>query len=110
MSSCPCHTILRPENQLQKLNQQRNVNLIKEFREGVVYMFVTLMNYCAYMQDYDNTIMEKCIVKAQITPYKNKTTVNPERREENKHPWDIAQEIWQNKNRLPWLSNGPSFP
>ena len=27
-----------------------------------------------------------------MTPYKNKTTVNPERREENQHPWDIAQE------------------
>ena len=79
--------------QLQKLNQQWNVNLIKEFREGVVHMFVTLMNYCAYIQDYDDTIMEKCVVKAQITPCKNKTTVNPERREENKHPWDIAQEI-----------------
>ena len=79
--------------QLQKLNQQWNVNLIKEFKEGVVHMFVTLMNYCAYMQDYNDTIMKKCFVEAQVTPYKNKTAVNPERREENKHPWDIAQEI-----------------
>ena len=79
--------------QLQKLNQQQNVNLIKEFKGGVVHMFITLMNYCAYMQDYDDTIMEKSVVKAQVTPYKNKTAVNPERREENKHPWDIAQEI-----------------
>ena len=79
--------------QLQKLNQQWNVNLIKDFKEGVVHMFVTLMNYCAYMQDYNDTIMEKCVVEAQVIPYKNKITVNPERREENKHPWDIAQEI-----------------
>ena len=80
--------------QLQKLNQQRNVNLIKEFKEGVVHMFVTLMNYCAYMQDYDDTIMEKCVVEAQVTPCKKtKTAVNPERGEENKHLWDIAQEI-----------------
>ena len=79
--------------QLQKLNQQQNVHLIKEFKERVVYMLVTLMNYCAYMQDYDDIIMEKCIVEAQVTPYKNKTAVNPKRREENKHPWDIAQEI-----------------
>ena len=69
------------------------MNLIKEFKGGVVHIFVTLMNYCAYMQDYDDTIMEKCIVKAQVTPYKNKTAVNPERRGEKKHPWDIAQEI-----------------
>ena len=79
--------------QLQKLNHQRNVNLIKELKGGVVHMLVTLMNWCAYMQDYDDAIMEKRIVKAQVIPYKNKTTVKPERREENKHPWDIAQEI-----------------
>ena len=40
--------------QLQKLNQQLNVNLIKEFKEGVVHMIVTVMNWCAYMQDYDD--------------------------------------------------------
>ena len=79
--------------QLQKLNQQLNVNLIKEFKEGVVHMIVTVMNWCAYMQDYDDTIMEKHVVEAQVTPYKNKVSVKPERREENKHPWDIAKEM-----------------
>ena len=79
--------------QLQKLNQQQNVNLIKEFREGVVHMFVTIMNLCAYMQDYNDTIMEKHVVEAQVTPYKNKTVVKPERREENRNPWDIAKEM-----------------
>ena len=79
--------------QLQKLNHQRNVNLIKELKGGVWHMLVTLMNWCAYMQDYDNAIMKKRVTKAQVTPYKNKTAVNPERREENQHPWDIAQEI-----------------
>ena len=76
--------------QLQKLNQQQNVNLIKEFKERVVHVFVTVMNWCAYMQDYDDAIIEKRIV---VTPYKNKTTVKPEKREENKHPWDIAKEM-----------------
>ena len=79
--------------QLQKLNQQLNVNLIKEFKEGVVHMIVTVMNWCAYMQDYNDTIMEKHVVEAQVTPYKNKVSVKPERREENKHPWDIAKEM-----------------
>ena len=79
--------------QLQKLNQQRNVNLIKEFKEGVVHMFVTITNWCAYMQDYDDAIMEKCVIEAQVTPYKNKTAVKPERREENRNPWDIAKEM-----------------
>ena len=79
--------------QLQKLNYQRNVNLIKEFKKKVVHMLVTLMNWCAYMQDYDDAIIEKHVVNAKVIPYANKTVVKPERREEGKHPWDIAQEI-----------------
>ena len=79
--------------QLQKLNHQRNVNLIKEFKKKVVHMLVTLMNWCAYMQDYDDAIIEKYIINAKVIPYENKTIVKPERREEDKHPWDIAQEI-----------------
>ena len=79
--------------QLQKLNHQRNVNLIKGFKKKVVHMLVTLMNWCAYMQDYDDAIIEKHVVNAKVIPYENKTIVKPERREEDKHPWDIAQEI-----------------
>ena len=59
----------------------------------MVHMLVTLMNWCAYMQDYDDTIIEKHVVNAKVIPYANKTVVKPERREEGKHPWDIAQEI-----------------
>ena len=79
--------------QLQKLNCQRNVNLIKGFKKKVVHMLVTLMNWCAYMQDYDDVTIEKHIVNARVIPYENKNIVKPERREEDKHPWDIAQEI-----------------
>ena len=79
--------------QLQKLNHQRNVNIIKEFKEKVVHMLVTLMNWCAYMQDYDDATIEKHVVNAKVIPYENKTVVKPERREEDKHPWNIAQEI-----------------
>ena len=56
-------------------------------------MLVTLMNWCAYMQDYDDATIEKHFVNAKVIPYENKTVVKPERREEDKHPWDIAQEI-----------------
>ena len=56
-------------------------------------MLVTLMNWCAYMQDYGDAIIEKHVVNAKVIPYENKTVVKPERREEEKHPWDIAQEI-----------------
>ena len=45
------------------------------------------------MEDYDDTIIEKQVVNAKVIPYANKTIVKPERREEGKHPWDIAQEI-----------------
>ena len=79
--------------QLQKLNRQRNVNLIKGFKEKVLHMLVTLINWCAYMQDYDDVTIEKHVVNAKVIPYENKTIVKPERREEDKHPWDIAQEI-----------------
>ena len=79
--------------QLQKLNHQRNVNLIKGFKEKVVHMLVTLMNWCAYMQDYDDATIEKHVVNAKVIPHENKTVVKPERSVEDKHPWDIAQEI-----------------
>ena len=79
--------------QLQKPNHQRNVKLIKEFKRKAVHLLVTLMNWCAYMQDFDDTIIEKHVINAKVVPYDNKTVVKPERREEDKHPWDIAQEI-----------------
>ena len=79
--------------QLQKLNHQRNINLIKEFKRKVVHMLVTLLNWCAYMQDYDDDVIEKYIISAKIIPHENKTIIKPERRGEGKHPWDIAQEI-----------------
>ena len=79
--------------QLQKLNHQRNVNLIKEFKRKVVHTLITLMNWCAYMQDYKYNIIEKHVINAKVILYENKTIPQPERRKENKHPWDIAQEI-----------------
>ena len=79
--------------QLQKLNHQRNINLIKEFKRKVVHMLVTLLNWCAYMQDYDDDVIEKHVVNAKVIPYENKTIIKPERKGEGKHPWDIAQEI-----------------
>ena len=58
-----------------------------------MHILITLMNWCAYMQDFDDTIIEKHIVNAKVIPYENKTVVKPKRRVEDKHPWDIAQEI-----------------
>ena len=79
--------------QLQKLNHQRNINLIKEFKSKVVHMLITLLNWCAYMQDYDDNVIETDVISAKVIPYENKTIIKPERKGEGKHPWDIAQEI-----------------
>ena len=45
------------------------------------------------MQDFDNTHIEKHVINVKVVPYKNKTIVKPEKKKEDKHPWDIAQEI-----------------
>ena len=87
------HSLLWAKNTTTKPNCQRNVKLIKELKRKVVHILVTLMNWCAYMQDSDDTIIEKHVVNAKVIPYGNKTVVKPERREEDKRPWDIAQEI-----------------
>ena len=56
-------------------------------------MLITLLNWCAYMQDYDDDVIEKHVINAKVIPYENKTIIKPERKGEGKHPWDIAQEI-----------------
>ena len=58
----------------------------------MVHMLITLLDWCAFMQDYDDVI-EKDVFNAKVIPYKNKTIIKPERKGEGKHPWDIAQEI-----------------
>ena len=78
--------------QLQKLSHQRNINLIKEFKRKVVHMLITLLDWCAFMQDYDD-VMEKDIINAKVIPYENKTIIKPERKGEGEHPWNTAQEI-----------------
>ena len=79
--------------QLQKPNRQRNLKLIKEFKRRVVHLLNTLMNWCAYMQDFNDTHVEKHVINVKVVPYENKTIVKPEKKKEDKHPWDIAQEI-----------------
>ena len=79
--------------QLQKPNHQRNVKLIKEFQRKMVHLLNTLMNWCAYMQDFDDTRIEKHVINVKVIPYGNKTIVKLEKKKEDKHPWDIAQEI-----------------
>ena len=79
--------------QLQKPNRQRNVKLIQEFQRRVVHLLNTLMNWCAHMQDFDDTHIEKHARNVKVVPYENRTIVKLEIKKEDKHPWDIAQEI-----------------
>ena len=51
------------------------------------------------MQDFDDTIIGKHVINAKIIPYENKTVIKPEKGEEDKHPWDIAQEIMAEQKR-----------
>ena len=79
--------------QLQKPNHRRNVKLIQEFQRGVVHLLNTLMNWCAHMQDFDDAHIKKHVINVKVVPYENKTNVKLEKKKEDKHPWDIAQEI-----------------
>ena len=84
--------------QIQKLNHQRHINLIKEFEKSIVQILVTLVDWCTFLIDYDD-IIEKEVTNARVVPYKNETITKPERKEESKHPWDIAQEIIEEQNQ-----------
>ena len=95
--------------QLQKLSHQRNINLIKEFKSKVVHMLVTLLNWCAYMQDYDDDVIEKHVVNAKVIPYENKTIIKSERKGEGKHLGILPRKLWQNKDKLLCQLSGPSF-
>ena len=77
--------LYRLKTQLQNPNRWRNVKLVQEFQRKMVHLLNTLMNWCAYMQDFDDTHIEKHVINVKVVPYENKTIV--------KHPWDIAQEI-----------------
>ena len=79
--------------QLRKPNRQRNVKLIKDFQRKMMHLLNTLMNWCAYMQDFDNIHIKKHDRNVKIIPYENKTIAKIEKKKKEKHPWDITQEI-----------------
>ena len=81
------------KRQLQKPNRQKNVKLIQEFQRRVVHLLNTLMNWCAYMQDFNDTHIKKHVINVKVVPYENKTITKIEKKKEDKHPWDITQEI-----------------
>ena len=88
--------------QLQKPNCQRNVKLIQEFQRRVVHLLNTLMNWCAHMQDFDDTHIKKHVINVKVVPYENKTIVKLEKKKEDKHPWDIILEQKQAALAVRW--------
>ena len=85
--------------QLRKPNRQRNLQLIKEFQGKMVHLLNTLMNWCAYLQDFDDTHVKKHVINVKVVPYENKTIAKVEKKKVDKHPWDIAQDIIKERER-----------
>ena len=59
----------------------------------------TLLNWCAHLQDFDETYIKKQVINAKVVPYENKTIAKVEKRKTDKHPWDIAHEIMKEQER-----------
>ena len=85
--------------QLRKPNHQRNVELIKDFQRKMMHLLNTLLNWCTYLQDFDDTDIRKHVKNAKVIPYENKTIAKIEKKKVEKHPWDIAQEIILERER-----------
>ena len=57
------------------------------------------MNWCACLQDFEETYVEKQVLNARVIPYENKITTKAEKKKTDKHPWDIAHEIMKEQER-----------
>ena len=64
-----------------------------------MHLLNTLLNWCAYLQDFDETHIRKHVKNVKVIPYENKTIAKVEKKKEEKHPWDITQEIILERER-----------
>ena len=85
--------------QLQGPNRQRNLQLIQKLSGKIVQLLNTLMNWCARLQDFEETYVEKQVLNARVIPYENKIATKAEKKKTDKHPWDIAHEIMKEQQR-----------
>ena len=79
--------------QLRKPNRQRNLRLIKDFQKKIVHLLSALLNYCASIRYLGNNHIKKPVRNAKVIPYENKTIPKVEKKHNDKHPWDIAEDI-----------------
>ena len=84
---------------LQGSSQQRNLQLIQKLSGKVVQLLNTSMNWCARLQDFEETDVKKLVLNAKVIPYENKLATRVEKRKMDKHPWDIAHEIMKEQER-----------
>ena len=87
--------------QLRRPNRQRNLQLIQKLCRKIVQLLNTLMNWCARLQDFDETYAEKQVLNAKVIPYENKIIAEVEKKKTDKHPWDIAHEIMKEQEQAP---------
>ena len=57
------------------------------------------MNWCARLQDFDETYVEKQVLNARVIPYENKIIAKVEKKKTDRHPWDIAHEIMKEQEQ-----------
>ena len=84
---------------LRESSQQRNLQLILKLSGKIVQLLNTSMNWCAHLQDFEETDVKKPVLNAKVIPYENKLTMKVEKKKTNKHPWDIAHEIMKEQER-----------
>ena len=85
--------------QLRGPSQQRNLQLIRKLGGKIVQLLNTLMNWCARLQDFEETYVEKQVLNARVIPYENKNATKAEKKKMDKHPWDIAHEIMKEQEQ-----------
>ena len=68
------------------------------------------MNWCVYFQDYSETSTEKKIPNARVAPHESEVLVKVEKRETEKHPWDIANEILKEREQAALAVNWAVIP
>ena len=73
--------------------------MIQKLSGKIVQLLNTLMNWCACLQDFEETYVEKQVLNARVIPYENKIAAKVEKKKADKHPWDIAHEIMKEQER-----------
>ena len=57
------------------------------------------MNWCAHLQDFEETCVERKVLNARVVPYENKIAEKIEKKKMDKHPWDIVHEIMKEQEQ-----------